>query len=117
MFSNQSLSIGGFLDSEAEDDILDIVSDSFATYDLKTSIGPLVGTGRSTSPVPLFTASAVPTRGRIRPADECTHGSLAAVLGGNKDGVDLSGLNAVMAVHSPKRMTDGGWRVDRKSVV
>ena len=28
-----------------------------------------------------------------------------------KDGVDLSGLNAVMAVHSPKRMTDGGWKV------
>lgn len=30
---------------------------------------------------------------------------------GNKDGVDLSGLNAVMAVHAPKQMTDGGWRV------
>jgi len=30
---------------------------------------------------------------------------------GNKDGVDLSGLNAVMAVHTPKRMTDGGWKV------
>ena len=33
------------------------------------------------------------------------------VSNGNKDGVDLSGLNAVMAVHSPKRMTDGGWKV------
>ena len=33
------------------------------------------------------------------------------VTGGSKDGVDLSGLNAVMAVHSPKQMTDGGWRV------
>ena len=33
------------------------------------------------------------------------------VSNGNKDGVDLSGLNAVMAVHAPKRMTDGGWRV------
>ena len=33
------------------------------------------------------------------------------VASGNKDGVDLSGLNAVMAVHSPQRMTDGGWRV------
>jgi len=33
------------------------------------------------------------------------------VTRGNKDGVDLSGLNAVMAVHSPKRMTDGGWKV------
>ncbi len=30
------------------------------------------------------------------------------VTSGNKDGVDLSGLNAVMAVHTPKRMTDGG---------
>ena len=33
------------------------------------------------------------------------------VINGSKDGVDLSGLNAVMAVHSPKRMTDGGWKV------
>ena len=33
------------------------------------------------------------------------------VTNGGKDGVDLSGLNAVMAVHSPKRMTDGGWKV------
>lgn len=30
---------------------------------------------------------------------------------GQKDGVDLSGLNAVMAVHTPKQMTDGGWKV------
>src|SRR6266566_8359315 len=33
------------------------------------------------------------------------------VSSGSKDGVDLSGLNAVMAVRSPKRMTDGGWKV------
>jgi len=33
------------------------------------------------------------------------------VTNGNKDGVDLSGLSAVMAVHTPKRMTDGGWKV------
>ena len=33
------------------------------------------------------------------------------VTAGDKDGVDLSGLNAVMVVHSPKRMTDGGWKV------
>jgi hypothetical protein len=33
------------------------------------------------------------------------------VTTGSKDGVDLSGLNAVMAVHSPKRMADGGWKV------
>ncbi len=30
---------------------------------------------------------------------------------GERDGVDLAGLNAVMAVHTPKRMTDGGWEV------
>jgi hypothetical protein len=33
------------------------------------------------------------------------------VATGDKDGVDLSGLNAVMAVHTSKRMTDGGWKV------
>ena len=33
------------------------------------------------------------------------------VTEGNKDGVDLSGLNAVLSVHSPKQMTDGNWRV------
>lgn len=30
---------------------------------------------------------------------------------GEKDGVDLSGLSAALAVHTPKRMTDGNWRV------
>jgi hypothetical protein len=33
------------------------------------------------------------------------------VANGAKDGVDLSGLNTVMAVHTQKRMTDGGWKV------
>jgi hypothetical protein len=33
------------------------------------------------------------------------------VTEGQKDDVDLSGLNAVMAVHTPKQMTDGNWRV------
>jgi hypothetical protein len=33
------------------------------------------------------------------------------VTEGDKDGVDLSGLNAVMAVHTPKQMTDGNWKV------
>ena len=33
------------------------------------------------------------------------------VTSGNKDGMDLFGLNAVMAVRSPKQMTDGGWKV------
>lgn len=30
---------------------------------------------------------------------------------GEKDGVDLSNLNAALAVHTPKQMADGGWRV------
>jgi len=30
---------------------------------------------------------------------------------GQRDGVDLSGLNAVMAVHTLKQMTDGNWKV------
>ena len=30
---------------------------------------------------------------------------------GEKDGVDLSGLNAALAVHTSKQMTDGNWRV------
>jgi len=33
------------------------------------------------------------------------------VTAGEKDGVDLSGLNAVMAVHTPKQMTEGNWKV------
>lgn len=33
------------------------------------------------------------------------------VAEGQRDGVDLSGLNAVMAVHTGKRMTDGNWKV------
>ncbi len=30
---------------------------------------------------------------------------------GEKDGVDLAGLNVALAVHTPKQMTDGNWRV------
>src|ERR1019366_4632238 len=30
---------------------------------------------------------------------------------GHKEDIDLSGLNAVMAVQSPKQMTDGNWKV------
>ena len=33
------------------------------------------------------------------------------VTEGQRDGVDVSGLNAVMAVHTPKQMTDGNWKV------
>jgi hypothetical protein len=33
------------------------------------------------------------------------------VTEGQKEGVDLAGLNVVMAVHAPKRMTDGNWKV------
>lgn len=49
----------------------------------------------------------------LKPADRDSCDVMLAwhVATGEKDGVDLSGLNAVMAVHSPKQMTDGGWRV------
>jgi hypothetical protein len=32
------------------------------------------------------------------------------IEGGEMDGVRLDDLNVAMAVHSPKRMTDGGWK-------
>lgn len=49
----------------------------------------------------------------LRPADKDVCDLMLAwhVKAGQKDGVDVSGLNAVMAVHSPKQMTDGGWKV------
>lgn len=49
----------------------------------------------------------------LRPADKDMCDVMMAwhVTTGEKDGVDLTGLNAVMAVHTPKQMTDGGWRV------
>lgn len=49
----------------------------------------------------------------LKPADRDSCDVMLAwhVTDGNKDGVDLSGLNAVMAVHSPKQMTDGNWKV------
>ena len=49
----------------------------------------------------------------LRPADreECDAILAWHVSKGEKDGVDLSGMNAVLAVHSPKQMTDGGWKV------
>ena len=47
----------------------------------------------------------------LKPADKDACDVMLAwhVTKGDKDGVDLSGLNAVLAVHSPKQMTDGGW--------
>jgi hypothetical protein len=49
----------------------------------------------------------------LSPATEDTCDVVLAwhVRQGGKDGVDLSGLNAVMAVRSPKMMTEGAWRV------
>lgn len=49
----------------------------------------------------------------LKPADRDACDLMLAwhVTKGEKDGVDLSGMNAVMAVHSPKQMTDGGWKV------
>ncbi len=49
----------------------------------------------------------------LRPATQDACDVLLAwhVTEGQKDGVDVSGLNAVMAVHTPKQMTDGNWKV------
>jgi hypothetical protein len=49
----------------------------------------------------------------LRPADKEACDVMLAwhVKDGQKDGVDLSGTNAVMAIHTPKQMTDGGWKV------
>ncbi len=49
----------------------------------------------------------------LKPADRDACDLMLAwhVTNGEKDGVDLSGMNAAMAVHSPKQMTDGGWKV------
>ena len=49
----------------------------------------------------------------LKPADKEACDVMLAwhVTKGEKDGVDLSGLNAVLAVHSPKQMTDGGWKL------
>ena len=33
------------------------------------------------------------------------------ITNGLRDGVNLAGFNVALAVHSPKQMTDGGWRV------
>lgn len=43
--------------------------------------------------------------------DRCTVFLAWRVTTGTKDGIDLGGLSAVLAVDSPQRMTDGGWRV------
>jgi len=49
----------------------------------------------------------------LRPADQENCDVMLAwhVARGDKDGVDLSDLNTFMAVHSPKQMTDGNWKV------
>ncbi len=43
--------------------------------------------------------------------DDCDVFLAWHVTEGDKDGVDLSGLNAALAVHTPKQMTDGNWTV------
>jgi hypothetical protein len=58
VFSNQTAPSGpavGFEDITTGLDILDVVSSSFATYDLTTSIGPITGTALI-SPVPFPTS-------------------------------------------------------------
>ena len=49
----------------------------------------------------------------LKPADKENCELLLAwhVQTGDKDGVDLSGMNTVMVVHTPKQMTDGNWKV------
>lgn len=49
----------------------------------------------------------------LRPAtqDACDLMLAWHVTQGQKDGVDVSDLNAVMAVNTPKQMTDGNWKV------
>jgi hypothetical protein len=49
----------------------------------------------------------------LRPAteDNCDVFFAWHIERGQKDGVDLAGLNAALAVHTPKQMTDGNWKV------
>ena len=49
----------------------------------------------------------------LKPADNENCDVMLAwhVKAGDKDGVDLAGLNTVMVVHTPKQMTDGNWKV------
>ncbi len=49
--------------------------------------------------------------GRPATQDHCDVFAAWHVADGQKDGVDVAGLNVVMAVSSPKQMTDGGWKV------
>ena len=44
-------------------------------------------------------------------ADNCDVFFAWHIARGEKDSVKLDGLNVALAVHSPKLMTDGGWRV------
>jgi hypothetical protein len=46
IFSSQSVTTVGFEDLSVGDDILDDLSASFATYDLTTAIGPIVGSSK-----------------------------------------------------------------------
>ncbi len=43
--------------------------------------------------------------------DSCDAFAVWHITRGQKDGLDLAGLNVALALHSPKQMTDGGWRV------
>ena len=43
--------------------------------------------------------------------DSCHLFAAWHITRGTKDGVDLSNLNVALAVLSPKKMTDGGWKV------
>ena len=43
--------------------------------------------------------------------DSCQAFAAWHITRGTKDGVDLSNLNVALALYSPKKMTDGGWKV------
>jgi len=43
--------------------------------------------------------------------DSCDAFAVWHITRGQKEGVDLAGLKVALALHSPKQMTDGGWKV------
>lgn len=43
--------------------------------------------------------------------DSCDAFAFWQITRGQKEGVDLAGLKVALALHSPKQMTDGGWKV------
>ena len=103
VFSDQSLSVGGFSDSGENEDILDIVSDSFATYDLKTSIGPLVGIGENTG-------GSFPTTGGALELDQVGDVTFTATTTGVPEGSTW-----MMMLLGFAGLAYAGWRAPSKN--